>query len=195
MARHATGIAIFRAFALLTAASAVACLAGQAIAVPTAADLSEAEALYLPTPQPVVDAMLRLANVGPGDVLFDLGSGDGRIPVTAAHRYGARAVGIELDGRRIAEARRNARESGVERLVEFRQADVFVADFRAATVVTLFLFPDMILRLRPRLLAELAPGTRIVSHRFDLGDWPPERRADVDGHVIFLWTVPPRGTR
>jgi tRNA A58 N-methylase Trm61 len=153
--------------------------------------LSEGEALYIPTPQHVVDAMLRLANVGPGDVLYDLGSGDGRIPVAAARRYGIRAVGIELDARKIAEARCNARERGVEERVEFRQADVFEADFREASVVTLFLFPEMNLRLQPRL-RELAPGTRVVSHRFDLGDWPPDLRAEVDGHAIFLWIVPPR---
>ncbi len=97
-----------------------------------------------------------------------------------------------MDARKIAEARCNAQVSGVEQQVEFRQADVFEADFREASVVTLFLFPEMNLRLRPRLLTELAPGTRIVSHRFDLGDWPPDRRADVDGHAIFLWIVPPR---
>ncbi len=192
MAARARRTGVVSAIALLAAGLALAYPAGQAVAVPTAADLSEAESLYLPTPQPVVDAMLRLASVKPGDVLYDLGSGDGRIPITAARRYGIRAVGIELDGRRIDEARRNARIGGVEERVEFRQADVFAADFREATVVTLFLFPEMLLRLRPRLLAMLAPGTRIVSHRFDLGDWPPERRVDVDGHTLFLWTVPPR---
>lgn len=191
-----------RAFALLLwalalppAASHAACPPAQRSPEPTPAQLSEGEALYLPTPQHVVDAMLRMARVGRGDVLYDLGSGDGRIPITAAQRYGVRAVGIELDGRKIAEARCNASEHAVARLVEFRQEDLFKADFREATVITLFLFPEMNLRLRSRLLAELAPGTRIVSHRFDLGDWPPERRADVDGHAIFMWTVPSRGTR
>jgi SAM-dependent methyltransferase len=192
MKRYAAGTAVFLALAMLAAGSAVACPSGHTKASPSAAELSESEALYLPTPQPVVDAMLRLANVGPGDVLYDLGSGDGRIPITAARRYGIRAVGIELDARKIAEARCNARESGVEQRVKFRQADVFEADFREASVVTLFLFPEMNRRLRPRLRAELAPGTRIVSHRFDLGDWPPDRRAEIDGHAIFLWIVPPR---
>ncbi|MGB8435697.1 MAG: methyltransferase domain-containing protein [Burkholderiales bacterium] len=195
MTSRAAGLAILGMLALTVAAPAIACPPGHALARPSAAELSEGEALYLPTPQRVVDAMLRLANVGPDDVLYDLGSGDGRIPITAARRFAIRAVGIELDARKIAEARCNARESGVEQRVEFRQADVFEADFREASVVTLFLFPEMILRLRPRLRAELAPGTRIVSHRFDLGDWPPDQRAEVDGHAIFLWIVPPRGTR
>lgn len=195
MGRRAAGPALFLALAMLAGDSAAACPPGHAGAAPSATELSEGEALYLPTPQPVVDAMMRLANVGPGDVLYDLGSGDGRIPITAARRYGIRAVGVELDARKIAEARCNARESGVEQRVEFRQEDVFEADFREASVVTLFLFPEMLLRLRPRLLAELTPGTRIVSHRFDLGDWPPDARADVDGDEIFLWIVPPRGTR
>jgi len=192
MGRRAAGAATFLALAMLAAASAIACPSGHNKAKPSAAELSESEALYLPTPQRVVDAMLRLANVGADDVLYDLGSGDGRIPITAARRYGIRAVGIELDARKIAEARCNARESGVEQRVKFRQADVFEADFREASVVTLFLFPEMNRRLRPRLRAELAPGTRIVSHRFDLGDWPPDRRAEIDGHAIFLWIVPPR---
>lgn len=192
MTRRAARFAILGTFSLLAVSAALACPPGRTTATPSAAELSEGEALYLPTPQRVVDAMLRLANVGPGDVLYDLGSGDGRIPVTAALRFGIRAVGIELDARKIAEARCNARESGVEQRVEFRQADVFEADFREASVVTLFLFPEMNRRLRPRLVAELTPGTRIVSHRFDLGDWPAEQRAEVDGHAIFLWIVPPR---
>jgi SAM-dependent methyltransferase len=192
MTPRAAGLAIVGMLSLLAAGPASACPPGHASATPSAAELSEGEALYLPTPQRVVDAMLGLANVGSGDVLYDLGSGDGRIPITAARRYGIRAVGIELDSRKIAEARCNARESGVAQRVEFRQADVFEADFREASVVTLFLFPEMNRRLRPRLRAELAPGTRIVSHRFDLGDWPPDRRVEVDGHAIFLWIVPPR---
>ena len=164
-------------------------------AAPRKLEQFELDVPYVPTNQPVVDAMLELAALKSGDLLYDLGSGDGRIPITAARRYGIRAVGVELDARKIAEARCNARESGVEQRVEFRQEDVFEADFREASVVTLFLFPEMLLRLRPRLLAELTPGTRIVSHRFDLGDWPPDARADVDGDEIFLWIVPPRGTR
>ena len=155
-----------------------------------AASMHEAEVLYLPTPQPVVEAMLRLARVSRTDIVYDLGSGDGRIPITAARAYGARGVGIELDGRMIERARCNAREAGMERLVEFRQQDLFRADLREATVVTLFLFPEMNRRLGPKLLAELRPGTRIVSHRFDLGDWRPERTIEVNGHPLLLWIVP-----
>jgi SAM-dependent methyltransferase len=163
---------------------------GAAAAQPTLALLHEADALYLPTPHPVVEAMLRLAGATRGDVIFDLGSGDGRIPIAAARAYGVRGVGIELDGRMVELARRNARDAGIERLVEFRQEDLFLADLREATVVTLFLFPDLNRRLEPKLRAELRPGTRIVSHRFGIGDWPPDRTIEVDGHALLLWTVP-----
>ena len=161
-------------------------------AAPSAAQVYDADMLYLPTPQRVVEAMLRMARVTGADVVYDLGSGDGRIPIAAARKHGARAVGIELDARMIASARCNAREAGMERLVEFRQEDLFAADLREATVVTLFLFPEMTRRLSRKLYLELRPGTRIVSHRFDLGDWPPLRTAVVDGHEILLWIVPPR---
>ena len=157
---------------------------------PGPAELHEAELLYLPTPHHVVEAMLELARVAPGDVVYDLGSGDGRIPIAAARRYGVRAVGIELDGRFVERARCNAREAGVAHLVEFRQEDLFGASLREATVVTLFLFPGMNERLRPKLAAELAPGARIVSHRFGLGGWPPDREADAGGHRLLLWTIP-----
>ena len=159
-------------------------------AQPNAAEMHEAEALYLPTPHPVVEAMLRLAKVSPADVVYDLGSGDGRIPIAAARAYGARGVGIELDGRMIQRARCNAREAGMERLVEFRLEDLFRADLREATVVTLFLFPEVNRRLLPKLLTELQSGTRIVSHRFGLGDWPPERTVEFHGNPLLLWTVP-----
>ena len=152
--------------------------------------MHEAEVLYLPTPQPVVAAMLRLAGVSPADVVYDLGSGDGRIVIAAAREHGARAIGIDLDARMIDRARCNAREAGMERLVEFRQEDLFRADLRDATVVTLFLFPDMNRRLLPKLRAELRPGARIVSHRFGLGDWAPERTVEAGGHPLLLWTVP-----
>lgn len=155
-----------------------------------AAQMHEAEVLYLPTPHAVVAAMLRLAGVSQADVVYDLGSGDGRIPIAAARTYGARGVGIELDGRMLERARCNARETGMEHLVEFRQDDLFRADLREATVVTLFLFPEMNRRLAPKLYSELRPGTRIVSHRFGLGDRPPRRTIEFDGHPLMLWTVP-----
>ena len=152
--------------------------------------MHESEVLYLPTPHPVVAAMLQLARVSSVDVVYDLGSGDGRIPIAAARSHGARGVGIELDARRIEQARCNAREAGVERVVQFRQEDLFRADLREATVVTLFLFPEMNRRLMPKLLAELRSGARIVSHRFGIGDWPPERTIEAGGHPLLLWIVP-----
>jgi SAM-dependent methyltransferase len=155
-----------------------------------AAAMHDADVLYLPTPHHVVDAMLRLAGVSRGDVVYDLGSGDGRIAVAAARDYGARGIGIELDGRLVERARCNAKEAGMERLVEFRQEDLFRADLRQATVVTLFLFPGMNLRLAPKLFSELRPGTRIVSHRFGLGDRAPDRTVEAGGHTLLLWTVP-----
>jgi SAM-dependent methyltransferase len=167
-----------------------ACAAARSDAPPDAAGMHEADVLYLPTPHHVVAAMLRLTEVSRNDVVYDLGSGDGRIPIAAAREHGARSIGIELDGRMIERARCNAREAGMERLVEFRQEDLFRADLREATVVTLFLFPELNRRLLPKLRAELRPGTRIVSHRFDLGDWPPERTAEAGGHPLLLWTVP-----
>jgi SAM-dependent methyltransferase len=138
----------------------------------------------------VVDAMLALARVAPGDVVYDLGSGDGRIPIAAARRYGVRAVGVELDARLVERARCNARAAGVAHLVEFRQEDLFATSLHEATVVTLFLFPEAAARLRPKLVAELAPGARVVSHRFGLGGWPPEREVDAGGHPLLLWTIP-----
>jgi trans-aconitate methyltransferase len=150
------------------------------------------DVIFVPTPQEVVDKMLELAKLGKGDVLYDLGSGDGRIPVTAAKRFGIRATGIDIDPQRIAEAKENARRNGVSQLVQFRQENLFKADFSEATVVTLYLLPDLNVKLRPRLLAELKPGTRIVSHQFDMGTWQPERKLELNGRTIYLWTVPPR---
>jgi tRNA G37 N-methylase Trm5 len=150
------------------------------------------DVIFVPTPQEVVDKMLEVAKVGQGDVLYDLGSGDGRIPVTAAKRYGIRATGIDIDPQRIAEANENAKKNGVSHLVQFRQEDLFKAKFSEATVVTLYLLPDLNVKLRPRLLAELKPGTRIVSHQFDMGTWKPERKLELNGRTIYLWTVPPR---
>jgi cyclopropane fatty-acyl-phospholipid synthase-like methyltransferase len=157
-----------------------------------APDPEDADVLYLPTPPAVVDAMLRLADVHPGDVLFDLGAGDGRIVIAAAREFGVRAVGIELDGRKAAEARENVARAGLAGRVEIRQGDALDADLSEATVVTIFLFPEINARLMPKLRAELRPGSRIVSHRFGLGDWPPERRTEAHGHPLLLWTVPPR---
>ena len=150
------------------------------------------DVIYVPTPYEVVDAMLKLANVKKGDVLYDLGSGDGRIPVTAAKQFGIRAVGIDIDPQRIQEANDNARKNGVSKLVEFRNEDLFKTRIGDATVVTLYLLPDLNVKLRPRLLAELKPGTRIVSHQFDMGTWKPQKTVELNGRTIYLWTVPRR---
>ena len=147
------------------------------------------DVVYVPTPPRVVDAMLKAAEVGPDDVLYDLGSGDGRIPVTAARRWGTRGVGIDIDPQRIREANRNAEQAGVTDTVKFIEGDLFEADLSEATVITLYLLPNLNLRLRPTLL-ELEPGTRIVSHAFDMGDWEPEQTIDVDGATVYRWTVP-----
>jgi SAM-dependent methyltransferase len=145
-----------------------------------------------PSSDSVVTAMLKLAGVKKGDVVYDLGCGDGRIVIAAARQFGARGVGIDIDPQRIAESNENARKAGVASMVTFREEDLFEADFRDATVVTLFLWPSLNLKLRPKLLQELKPGTRIVSHSHDMGDWPPEKQEIVDGARIYLWTIPPR---
>jgi len=148
------------------------------------------DVIFVPTPQEVVDEMLRLANVKKGDVLYDLGSGDGRIPVTAAKKFGVRAVGIDIDPERIQEANENAKKNGVTSLVKFRNEDLFQADFHEATVVTLYLLPDLNVKLMPRLMEQLKPGSRIVSHQFDMGAWRPDKRVELSGRTIYLWTVP-----
>ena len=148
------------------------------------------DVIYVPTPHEVVDDMLRLANVRKGDILYDLGSGDGRIAIAAARKYGVKAVGIDIDPERIREATENARKAGVTDLVQFRQEDLFKADFREATVVTLYLLPDLNVKLRPRLWDELKPGTRIVSHQFDMGTWKPEKKLESSGRVVYFWTIP-----
>lgn len=151
------------------------------------------DVIYVPTPQPVVDAMLELARVGPDDILYDLGSGDGRIPVTAAKEFGIRAVGIDINPARIQEANANAEEAGVTDRVTFIEGDLFEANISEATVVTLYLLQSLNVRLRPKLLSELRPGTRIVSHAFDMANaWEPEETREVDGATIYLWTVPER---
>jgi SAM-dependent methyltransferase len=144
---------------------------------------------YVPTPTPVVDAMLEVAGVGPADVLYDLGSGDGRIPITAARRFGTRGVGIEIDPQLVAEAIANAKRAGVDDKVAFVEGDLFAQDLSAATVITLYLLPQLNLKLRPALL-KLRPGTRIVSHDFRMGDWKPDRELRVGRSMIYLWTVP-----
>lgn len=144
---------------------------------------------YVPTPQAVVDKMLEMGKVGRRDRLFDLGCGDGRIVVTAAKR-GARGVGIDIDPQRIREANQNAKDAGVTDRVEFRVGDLFASDFSRATVVTLYLLPDINQKLRPILWRQLKVGTRVVSHDFDMGaEWPPERTERVEGKTLHAWTI------
>ncbi len=144
---------------------------------------------YVPTPMAVVEAMLRMAQVTPDDVVYDLGCGDGRIVIMAAQKFGARGVGIDLDPRRIMDATDNAKAAGVTRRVTFRVGDVFTEDFSDATVVTLYMLPHVNEQLMPKIKA-LKPGTRVVTHAFTFGDaWPYEKKQDVDGKTIYFWTV------
>lgn len=148
---------------------------------------------YVPTDPVVVQAMLKLAGVKPGDKLYDLGCGDGRIVITAASSYGARGVGIDLNPERITEAKANAKEAGVEEKVRFIQQDLLKSDFSDADVVSLYLLPSVNMKLRPQLWKQLRPGTRIVSHDFDMGpDWPPEQTIQVAGSTIYRWTITDR---
>jgi len=155
-------------------------------------DPLDADVVFLPTPPAVVDAMLDLAGVHAGDVLYDLGAGDGRIAIAAAQRFGIRAVGIEINPGMVEIARTNVRRAGLEKQVVIRQGDALQADIREASVVTLFLFRELNLKLRSRLRAQLQPGARIVSHRFDMGDWAPDAEIAVNGYPLYLWTIPAR---
>jgi ribosomal protein L11 methylase PrmA len=134
--------------------------------------------------------MLKLAGVKAGDVVYDLGCGDGRIVISAAKTYGAHAVGVDIDPERIQEAKANAKSAGVESQVRFEENDLFKADIHEATVVTLYLLPDVNMRLKPKLLSDLKPGTRVVSHSFDMQDWKPDKEETVEGRHIYLWTIP-----
>jgi SAM-dependent methyltransferase len=145
---------------------------------------------FVATPPAVVDAMLTVARVTSADIVYDLGSGDGRIVIAAAKEFGARGVGIEINPLLVAESNASARAAGVSHLVRFVQGDLFTADFSAATVVTLYLGPALNERIKPRLLRELRPGTRVVSHVYDMLGWTADERLDVEGRWVFFWTVP-----
>lgn len=147
---------------------------------------------FVPTPQEVVDKMLEFGGVKKGDVVYDLGSGDGRIVVTAAKK-GARAVGFEIDPDLIKESRENIRKAGLENQAEIRQQDILTVDLSGATVVTMYLLPDVNLKLKPNLLSQLKPGSRVVSHAFDMGDWKPDKVERVNGRTVYLWTIPAKG--
>jgi SAM-dependent methyltransferase len=153
---------------------------------------------YVPTTEAAVQAMLKLAGVKRTDIVYDLGCGDGRIVIAAAKEYGAHGVGIDINSERVQEAKENAAKAGVGNLVRFEENDLFHADIHEATVVTLFLLNSVNVRLRPKLLKDLKPGTRIVSNTFDMGDWKPDRELTVGGpvegfsisHKLYLWTIP-----
>ena len=145
---------------------------------------------YVAPSPAVVAKMLEMARVTKDDVVYDLGSGDGRIVIMAAQGFGARGVGVEIDPALVAEAHENARRAGVADRVEFLRQDLFATDLRAATVVTLYLMQSVNLELRPKLWRELRPSTRVVSHDFHVGDWPPEQVVKVDNHVLYAWTIP-----
>jgi SAM-dependent methyltransferase len=151
---------------------------------------------YVPTPNEIVDRMLDVANVTALDVVYDLGCGDGRIVIAAAKKYGTRGVGVDLDPARIREAQANAKKAGVENLVTFKVADMFKTDLHEATVVTLYLLPELNRRLKPKLFAELRPGARVVSHDWDMGkDWPADQQIKLGTSGIYLWTMPPHVDR
>lgn len=147
---------------------------------------------YVASGPETVTAMLKLAGVEKNDLVIDLGCGDGRIVIAAAKEYGAHGIGVDIDPDRIKEANQNARKEGVANLVEFRQGDLFAADIRKATVVTLYLLPSVNMKLRPKLWRELKPGTRVVSHTFDMEDWKPDKVEKVGGSEIFLWVIKER---
>ena len=157
-----------------------------------AAQLRGPDVIFVPTPGDIVDTMLKMAAVTKRDTVYDLGCGDGRIVITAAQRYGAHGVGIDIDPERVEEATANVRKAGVADRVRIIRGDLFEADISAATVVTLYLLTELNLKLRPKLLRDLNPGTRVVSHAFAMGDWKPERTADVSGTMVYLWRIPPR---
>ncbi|HET8562740.1 MAG TPA: methyltransferase domain-containing protein [Candidatus Binatia bacterium] len=146
---------------------------------------------FVPTPQEVVDKMIDLAGVKKGDTVYDLGSGDGRIVITAAKK-GARAVGFEIDPDLVKESRENINKAGVQQLAEIRHQDILTVDLSAASVVTMYLLPDVNLKLKPNILSQLKPGSRVVSHAFDMGDWKPDKTERIDGRTVYLWTIPPK---
>lgn len=151
----------------------------------------EPDVVYVPTPQEVVDEMLALAKVTKDDVLYDLGSGDGRIPITAAQKFGTRGIGIDINPERIKEANANAQKAKVTDRVKFLNQDLFTTDISDATVVTLYLLPTLNVKLRPQLFKQLKPGTRVVSHDFDMGEWKPDKVVKTkEGSTIYLWTIP-----
>lgn len=189
-------MAHLKSFCLLSGLSCLLLLAFAGPMAPPAYSLERSQdragldVHYVPTPQTVVDKMLEVADVKQGDYLIDLGSGDGRIPITAARKFGTRGMGVDLDPARIEDATENARRQGVTDKVEFKQQDLFETDISKASVLTMYLLSSINMKLRPRILEEAKPGTRVVSHSFDMGDWKPDRVEKVDGRTVYLWIVP-----
>lgn len=144
---------------------------------------------FVPTPQEVVERMLELGEIKKGDVVYDLGSGDGRIVITAAKKYGVRAVGFEIDPHLVRVSRQNIKEAGLDHLAEIREQDILTVDLSGATVVTMYLLPSVNLMLRPKILAELKPGSRVISHDFDMGDWQPDKVENVKNSTVYLWRI------
>lgn len=172
-----------RAFVVILLAAAVSLAVAQR-------RLRPPDVRFVPTPQNIVEAMLEMAHVTPADIVYDLGSGDGRIPITAAQKYGARGVGIEIEPRLVEIARDNAAKAHVTDRVWFVHDDLFEADISPATVVTMYLLPRLNQQLMPKLKRSLRPGTRIVSHFYDMGpDWPPEASQEINSLTIYLWTI------
>ena len=185
--RFLTALGMFGAAGLARAADSSLPLLAQAAPRTRTPDV-----IFVPTPNDVVNKMLEMAQVTAKDTVYDLGCGDGRIVITAAQRYGCRGVGIDIDPERIREATENVQKAKVTDKVKFIQGDLFEADISAATVVTLYLLTELNLKLRPKLMKDLRPGTRVVSHAFSMGDWKPERTEHVNGASVYLWRIPPR---
>jgi predicted O-methyltransferase YrrM len=164
-------------------------------AQPSGKPLRSPDVVFVPTPYETVEAMLKVAKVGKGDVVFDLGSGDGRIPIMAVQKFNAvRATGIDINPERIKEAEANLKAAGLADRVRFLNEDLFEANISEATVVTLYLLPSLNVKLLPKLLADLKPGTRIVSHSFDMGSWKPQQTLNAGGGTVYFWTIPAKGT-
>ena len=162
---------------------------------PSGKQLRSPDVVFVPTPYEAVDAMLKVAKAGKDDVVYDLGSGDGRIPIMAVQKYNAtRAIGIDINPERIREAEANLKAANVGDRVRFLNEDLFEANIGDATVVTLYLLPSLNLKLIPKLLADLKPGTRIVSHAFDMGSWKPQQTLNAGGSTVYFWTIPAKGT-
>jgi 23S rRNA G2445 N2-methylase RlmL len=181
--RRSLAAAIAIAALSVLPASTVTIVTGQQPALPTP------DIHYVPTSGGVTDAMLKLAHVTADDVVYDLGSGDGRIVIAAAKKYGARGVGVELDAALIRDATKNAAKAGVADKVTFVQGDLFKTRLSDATVVTLYLSNSINMRLRSLLQTQLKPGSRVVSHRFEMGDWRPDATVRLEGTSVFLWTI------